>query len=168
MVTILRRPVVALMAAAVLLLSSCGSNEPDEDASPSPSEPAQELIEYDQDEAVGVNLTQPSEVSKLVGAPADFKQFIAGIIEASASEATDDCKVQVGVAKIDTSGYAAGSIRSCGGAVYIWAKRDGVWQEIWGGQELPQCADMKKHSVPKAIAGDRCYEGNDEVEYSSS
>ncbi len=162
--TITRLPAAAFLVVVLLISTSCSSSEPDEAATSSP-EPAHQLIEYDQDESVGMNLTQASDVKKLEGAPSDFKQFIAGIIEASASGAGDDCTVEVGVRKVDTSGFAAGSIRSCGGAVYIWAKRDGVWQEIWSGQELPQCADMERFSVPRPIAGDRCYEGTDEVEY---
>jgi hypothetical protein len=69
------------------------------------------------------------------------------------------------VSQLDTSGYASGGITECGGAAFMWAKRDGVWQQIWGGQDIPACEDMKKYSVPKAIAGDRCWDGKDAVEY---
>jgi hypothetical protein len=156
------------MSLIVLLFAgACGSNDAkDDDApSPSPSNTPSELIEYDRDEATGTSIAKAADVAKLEGAPADFKQFIAGIVDASKVPADDDCQFTVAVAKVDTSGYAAGSMHSCGGAVYIWAKQDGVWQEIWSGQELPDCADMEKYSVPKAIAGDSCYENNQKVEY---
>ena len=127
-----------------------------------------ELIEYDHDDAAGVVIAKPADVAKLKGAPDDFKQFVAGIVDASKTLPEDDCQFTVGIAKVDTSGFAAGSMHSCGGAVYIWAKRDGVWQEIWAGQELPLCDDLKKYSVPKAIGGDKCYDDKnmkDAVEY---
>ena len=159
-----RLPAAAIVTAALLLTGACGSAKDDDKGgttmSPSASPAAAELIEYDQDEAVGVTVAKAADVAKLEGAPDDFKQFVAGIIAALKTPPDDDCPFRVGVAKIDTSGFAAGSMLSCGGAAYIWAKRDGVWQEIWGGQELPDCADMKKYSVPKPIAGDECYDDN--------
>lgn len=157
-----RLPAAAIVTAALLLSSACGSANDDAGGtatSPSTTPAEAELIEYDQDEAVGVTVTKAADVAKLEGAPDDFKQFVAGIIDVSKAPPDDDCQVRVGVARIDTSGYAAGSILSCGGAVYIWAKRDGVWQEIWSGQEIPDCDDMKSFSVPEPIAGDQCYDG---------
>jgi len=158
-----RLPAAAVLAAAILLSAACGADDDKGGAtsSPTPAEPKAELIEYDQDEAVGVTIAKPADVAKLEGAPDGFKQFVAGLIDASESLPEDDCQFTVGVAKVDTSGYAAGSMHSCGGAVYIWAERDGVWQEIWAGQELPNCADLKKYSVPKPIAPDKCYAGKD-------
>lgn len=164
--TINRLPAVVLLTAALLISAACSSDDSDDGATSSTTEPTAQLIEYDQDEPTGRNLTKAADVSKLEGAPDDFKQFIAGILDASRAESANECKVAVGVAKIDTSGFAAGSIRSCGGAVYIWAKRDGIWQEIWSGQELPDCADIEKYSVPKPIAGDSCYDGKkNKVDY---
>ena len=160
-----RLPATAVMTAVLLLTSACGSAKDDDKGrtttSSSPSPAATELIEYDQDDAAGVSVAKASDVVKLEGAPEDFKQFVAGLTEVSKMLPDDDCQFRVGVAKIDTSGFAAGSMGSCGGAMYIWAERDGVWQEIWSGQELPICADMKTYSVPKPIAGDKCYSNKD-------
>ena len=165
-----RLPAAAVLAAALLFSAACGADDGKggPTSSPTPAEPKAELIEYDQDEATGVTIAKPADVAKLEGAPDDFKQFIAGIVDASKTLPDEDCQFTVGVAKIDTSGFAAGSMHSCGGAVYIWAERDGVWQEIWAGQELPLCDDLKKYSVPKAIGGDKCYDDKnmkDAVEY---
>lgn len=158
-----RLPAAAVLAAALLFSAACGADDDKggTTSSPTPAEPKAELIEYDQDDVSGVTIAKPADVAKLEGAPDGFKQFIAGIIDASESLPEDDCQFTVAVAKIDTSGFATGSMHSCGGAVYIWAERDGVWQEIWGGQELPVCADMKKYSVPKPIAGEKCYADKD-------
>jgi hypothetical protein len=155
-----RLPAAALVAAALLLCSACGAAKDDDKGaaapSSSPSSAAAELIRYDQEEPSGVSIAKAAEVSKLEGAPNDFKQFIAGLIDGLKTPPDEDCQLTVGVAKIDTSGFAFGSQHSCGGAVYIWAKQDGVWQEIWGGQELPDCDAMEKYSVPTSIVGDKC------------
>jgi hypothetical protein len=151
-----------MLAAALLLCSACGASKSDDEgaatpsgdatASSSPSPAEAELITYDQD----VSIAKAAEVSKLKGAPDDFKQFIAGLIDGLKTPPGDDCQFTVGVEKIDTSGFAFGSQHSCGGAVYIWSKQNGVWQEIWGGQELPDCETMEKYSVPTSIVGDKC------------
>ena len=158
----LRLPAAALVASALLLSSACGRADDTggTTSSPKPSEPKSVLIEYDQDEAGGVSIAKPADVAQLVGAPNGFKQYVAGLVDASKTPPDDDCQSTVGVAKVDTSGFAAGSMHSCGGAVYIWAKRTGVWQEIWSGQELQDCADMRKYFVPKSIAGNKCYDAN--------
>ena len=119
------------------------------------------------EESVGVTIEKVADVDKLEGAPDDFKQFIAGMFAASTGMFVDkDCPFSVGVAKIDTSGYAIGSMFTGGGAAFIWSKRDGVWQQIWGGQDVPACDDLKKYSVPKAIVPDgKCFDGKDVVDY---
>jgi hypothetical protein len=160
--TIHRLPAAAVLATALLLSSACGASKDDDKGaaapSSSPSPAAAELIRYDQQDPSGVTIAKAAHVSKLEGAPDDLKQFIAGIVDTSRTLPDEDCQFTVGVAKIDTSGFAFGSKHSCGGAAYIWAKRDGVWQEIWGGQELPDCDTMKKYSVPTSIVGDKCYD----------
>ena len=105
---------------------------------------------------------------KLEGSPDDFKQFIAGIIGGLKTPPDEDCQLTVGVARIDPSGFAAGSQHSCGGVAFIWAKRDGVGQEIWSGQEAPDCDTMEKYSVPKTIVGGQCFDADKEghVDYS--
>jgi hypothetical protein len=164
--TPIRLPAAAMLAAALLLSSACGASEPADEGAAAPSEeatsssspsPAEaELIRYDQEEPSGVSIAKAAEVSKLEGAPDDFKQFIAGLIDGLETSPDEDCQLTVGVEKIDTSGFAFGSQHSCGGAVYIWSKQDGVWQEIWGGQELPDCDTMEQYSVPTSIVGDKC------------
>ena len=80
------------------------------------------------------------------------------IVDASREAPAEDCQFTVGVTRIYTSGFAAGSQHSCGGAAFIWAKRDGVWQEVWSGQEAPDCDTMEKYSVPETIVGGKCFD----------
>jgi hypothetical protein len=157
-------PVAAALAAALMICGACGSAD-DAKAGPSPSAqatPKTKLIEFDQDDAAGLTIAKPADVSKLEGAPDDFKQFIAGIIDGLKTPPDEDCQFTVGVARLDTSGFAAGNQHSCGGAAFIWAKRDGVWQEIWSGQEAPDCVTMEKYSVPKTIVGGQCFDAEKE------
>jgi hypothetical protein len=157
----------AAMAAALLLSDACGADEDGNGGTKPSSSPTTKLIDYEKGNSNGgVELKKAADVSKLEGAPDDFKRFIAGVTDQATQGVTDnECPIIVGVSKIDTSGYASGSIRECGGAAFIWAKRDGVWQQIWGGQTTPGCNDMRKYSVPKAIAGEKCWDGKDEVDY---
>lgn len=149
-----------MLAAALMICGACGSADDSKDAAEPTSEASStapaELIEYDQQEAAGLSIAKPADVSKLDGAPDDFKQFIAGMIDGLKTPPDEDCQFTVGVAKVDPSGFAAGSQHSCGGAAFIWAKRDGLWQEIWSGQEAPDCDTMEKYSVPATIVGDTC------------
>ena len=155
------------MTAILMFASACGSDQ--ESSSPKPTETATttapKLIDYEKDG--GVILHKASDISKLDGAPDDFKQFIAGVIDTSVNSGEQDtqCPTTISVDKFDPSGYAAGSIGDCGGAELLWAKRDGAWQQIWGGQTIRECADMKKYSVPVAIAGDQCWDGKKAVTY---
>lgn len=168
-------PAAALLAAALLLLTACssdddGSSAADPSSSPSSSDttPATQLIDYEKDDAGGVTLRKPADVAGLTGAPDDFRQYMAGFVNATVTGIQEDpeCPVVVQVSQLDTSGYAAGFTGACGGAAYMWAKRDGIWQQIWVGQEIPKCSDMTKYSVPKAIAGDRCQDGKKDIAYS--
>ena len=163
----IRLPSAAVLAAALLLSGACGADDDSGGTASSPTQekPKSELIEYDQEDGGGVTIARASDVAKLKGAPDGFKQYIAGVIDNDLTPPEDDCPFTVGVASIDTSGFATGSLHSCGGAAYIWAERDGIWQKIWAGQDLPACADMKKYSVPKSIAGDTCWDGDKEVDY---
>jgi hypothetical protein len=159
----IRLPAAVVLAAALLLSGACSADDDKGGAASSPTSatPKTELIEYDQEDAAGITIAKAADVALLEGAPDDFKQFVAGIIDGLKTPADDDCQFTVGVAKVDTSGFAVGSMHSCGGAMYIWAERDGVWQEIWSGQEYPICDDLKRYSVPKPIGGDKCYNNKD-------
>jgi hypothetical protein len=163
----IRLPAAAVLAAALLLSGACSADDDKGGvkSGPTSAKPEAELIEYDQEEAAGITVAKAADVAKLEGAPDDFKQFIAGIVDSNRTLPDEDCEFTAKVARIDTSGFAAGSLHSCGGAAYIWAKRDGVWQEVWTGQELPKCDEMTRYSIPKSIAGDTCYEGQKAVDY---
>jgi hypothetical protein len=162
-----RLPATAFLTAALLFTGACGAKDAaPKDTTPSPSTttPAAQLIDYGDE---GVPLRTPDDVAKLHDAPEDFKQFIAGAAGQvmTPKSATDKCGPYLYVNKVDTSGYAGGGVFDCGGAQLMWARRNGLWQEIWGGQTVPGCDDMKKFAVPKAIVGDRCWDGKNEIDY---
>lgn len=152
-------PAAAVLAATLLFASACSANDDapkDKASSPSATSPAAaKLIDYGEE---GVNLKTPEDVNKLEGAPEDFKQFISGAASQVMTDksATDKCGPYISVSKVDPAGYAVGGVFDCGGAELMWAKVDGTWRQIFGGQYAPPCADLKKYKVPPAIAGDQC------------
>jgi hypothetical protein len=120
------------------------------------NEPADELIDYTARSEAGITIASPADVSKLTGAPEDFKAYMAGKIESlvQAAGSDDACgRPQVSVDAIDLGAFAVGSEFSegCGGAAFIWARQDGVWQQVWGGQDIPGCKDLMKHRVPPRL-----------------
>jgi hypothetical protein len=146
-----------LLAMAVFILGSCAATEHDRP----------QLINFDTDHNGGVILHRASDVAKLTGTPEGFRQFMAGVIDTNLhwGELDKPCPTTITVEKYDRSGYALGSIGDCGGAVLMWGKWHGVWQQVWGGQAIPDCADLKKHSIPVSIAGNTCQAGLKAVPY---
>lgn len=152
-----RAALSALSALALLCAVGCGASR---------SEPDR-LVQLGSKNHGGIVLRKAADVSKLKGTPEDFRQFMAGVIDTSAHWGPPDknCPTTITVEKYDTSGYAYGSIGECGGAVLMWGKRHGVWQQVWGGQDIPACADLKKYSIPSSIAGKQCWNGKKAVPY---
>ena len=160
-----RLPVHVVVLAILLFCGACGGGEPEDTSAPEPSAssaaPAANLIDYTKDDDRGVALRKPADVQRLHDAPDDFKQFMAGVVDGQLKgldEPDPDCPFSVTVRKLDTAGFAEGAFLSCGGAAAMWAKPDGVWQEIWAGQTAPDCKAMKKYSVPTSIAGKTCFD----------
>jgi hypothetical protein len=155
-------------AAALLLLAWVAGCSQSSDPRPSPTDDSPttsaEVIRYGSD---GVVLDSASDVRKLTGAPDDFKNFIGGVTDAVTKrvDPSEECQPQVEVFVIDPKGYASGGVRGCDGAEYIWAKKNGIWQEIWGGQAAPDCDKLKSEHVPVSIAGDQCWQGEGMVPY---
>jgi hypothetical protein len=160
-----RLPVHVGVLAILLLCGACGGSEPEDASAPEPSAssaaPAAELIDYTQEDDQGVVLRKAADVLRLHDAPEDFKQFMAGVVDSKLHglvEPDPDCPFSVTVRKLDTAGFALGAFLSCGGNAEMWAKHDGVWQEIWAGQTAPDCKAMEKYSVPTSIAGKTCFD----------
>lgn len=154
-------PAASVLAAALVFTGACGAKDDapkDTPSSPSATTPSDaKIIEYPD----GVELRTPEDVNKLEGAPEDFKQFISGAASQVMTDksATDKCGPFISVSQVDPAGFASGSVFDCGGANLIWAKVDGIWRQIFGGQVAPPCEEMKKYSVPEAIVGGPCDDG---------
>jgi hypothetical protein len=126
-----------------------------------------EVISYGDN---GVMMRKPADVAKLTGAPDDFKHFMSGVIDASVQNSVpeDECTVTVRVDAIHPRGFAAGGITSCGGYVAIWKRVGGVWRQVWGGQDYPECSDLRRSAVPPELLANfiepdseaKCYDPN--------
>lgn len=160
-----RLPLTAIVVATLLLCGACSGNEPKDASASEPSAssaaPAATLIDYTKDDDRGAVLRKAEDVNRLHDAPDDFKHFMAGVVDAkvTGSEPDPDCPFFVSVRKLDTSGFAEGAYISCGGNAEIWAEVDGVWREIWAGQDYPDCKTMNRYSVPKTLVVEgKCYD----------
>lgn len=177
---------VAALTAPLLVLGACGgsdapaaadptatpANDPSQPAptqgssAPTLAAPAGQLIDYGED---GVTLATPADVKNLRGAPADFTAFIARELAREQARTDEACteKPQINVSVVHTGGWASGGtfIPQCGGGRALWARSGRTWQEVWEGQELVDCATLRRHDFPIEVAGDACLDGQEQVPY---
>lgn len=157
----------AICAAALVLAGACGGSEPEPEPTATSESPKPELIEYGD----GVNIRAKADAAKLTGAPETFKAYMVSEIEEQltltrdlAAEGCDEPPTII-VKAVDTRGYASGAYIQCGGAASIWATVGGQWREVWGGQEIPSCEELRRLNIPVGIAGETCRDGKREVPY---
>lgn len=160
-----RLPLNVVVLAVLLVCAACGGGDGKDTSEPEPSpsqtSAAPALIDYTKDDDRGAVLRKAADVERLHDAPDDFKHFMAGVVDTqvNSSEPDPECPFFVSVRKLDTSGFAEGAYISCGGNAEIWAKVGGVWQEIWAGQDYPDCTTMTEFSVPKSLVIDgKCFD----------
>jgi hypothetical protein len=134
-----------VITATLLAAAACEGGSTPSQLEPEATSTA--VISYGGD---GVTMHKPADVAKLAGAPEDFRNFMSGVIDTSVQNASPDeeCPVTVRVDAIDPRGFATGGIASCGGYAAIWKRVDGVWRQVWGGQDYPTCRELKAAAVP--------------------
>jgi hypothetical protein len=149
-------PLAALALAASSVLAAPATAAPADTTSTTSAAP--QLIDYATSTRHDVTVHVPSQVTRLRGAPADFKAFVARTARhLQAVDSCDAAAIGVSVVKIRTDGYAIGSIGDCGGYQALWAEVDGRWKEIFGTQDSLDCRVLVRYAVPSDIAGDTCY-----------
>ncbi len=128
-------------------------------------------IDYEAVNEDGISIAEPSDASKLTGAPADFKSYVAALIEKQATQGVEGCTEapQINVTQIDTGGWARGGyfIPGCGGSAALWAKSGGTWKQAWTGQSLVDCATLERYDFPSRLAGSTCDAGGDSKAYTN-
>jgi hypothetical protein len=137
-------------------------------AAPSaPSAPSGKLLTFSDGEGSGVMITSAADVSRLPGAPADFKAFIAREVENAPLDQGCTERARISVDTVDTGGWARGGtfVPQCGGYATLWAKSGGTWKNVWGGQSLTECSVLTEHRFPARVAGAKCLQGDDAVAY---
>lgn len=170
----------AAVGIALVLVGGCGSDSPGkpEHASTDVSPPAStapaehHVIRFaDTKGEGGVVLENAVDVSKLDDVPDEFKVFVVAELlkqQASSGTAMTEChpKDQLIVNVIDTAGHAAGAVEfaACAGAQVYWAKVDGRWREVLGGQIYPQCDAFKQYGFPVSVV-EKCSQGTSVVTY---
>lgn len=167
----------AVLSTSLVFVAGCGSDSPGKpEASPTsvstiPAEHS--AIRFaDEEGEGGVVLEDERDASKLVGVPDDFKVFIvAQLLNQQAEEdpTMTEChpKDQYVIDVVDPAGHAAGGIEfaACTGAKLYWAKVDGQWREVLGGQIYPKCDAFKQYDFPTSVV-EKCSQGADVVTYS--
>lgn len=135
---------------------------------PTAAKPMGKLVDYETTDEDGATIAVAADTSKLTGAPADFKTFIAGQLGKTSPDEGCTEPPQIYVSRIDTGGWARGGhfIPQCGGYATLWAKSDGAWRDVWSGQSLVDCTTLERFGFPARVAGDSCLNGEDAVAYS--
>ncbi|WP_159085890.1 hypothetical protein [Aeromicrobium chenweiae] len=131
--------------------------------------PGGRLLDYETDDVNGVNISSRADTARLTGAPQDFKTFVVAELAKAQSTPEPGCaeKPQIYVSRVDTRGWAAGGrfVPQCGGYATLWAKPGGAWKRVWSGQQLTDCATLKKYEFPAGVVGGTCLDGDAERPY---
>jgi len=131
------------------------------------------------DEQGDVTSATVHDTGKLPKAPASFRSFIDRRLTALwrsdlGSDPACDSSAVVGVNAVRTDGYGMAAIgtdrqrgcdRSVAGHVELYAKRNGGWRTIYGGEDIPPCAKLVKVGFPSAVGVRKCLDGDQVVGY---
>lgn len=93
--------------------------------------------------------------------PADAKPFLSGILTKAQTE-SPDCAMTMYIDGYRVADLISGGMGGCGGYDVLWGKTGGVWKQIIGGQDVPDCAAVRKvwsGTIPTDFFGGRCLEG---------
>ena len=98
-------------------------------------------------------------MSKLDGAPDEFRAFVARTVTRLKSDATcASTYVGVIVEFLRTDGYAVGGVDDCGSYAALWAVVDGEWTEVEGTQDSWSCQVLTRYEFPSELVGETCYD----------
>lgn len=145
------------VAIAILAFTAgCTGSDGPKDSAGDATTSAMTLIDYGD----GVDVVRDADVSKLTGAPEDFKAFIVAELARKAAAKDEACteKPLMHVNRVDTRGWAEGGVLvpECGGYATLWAKDSGEWREVWGGQTIVECTVLDRYRFPVELVGNQC------------
>jgi hypothetical protein len=140
--------------------------------------PRPRLLSYS-DEQGDVTSVTVHDPRKLPEAPASFRSFVDRRLTAlwkSDLGSDPGCysSAVIGVNAVRTDGYGMASVgtdrqrgcdRSVAGHVELYAKRNGRWRTIYGGEDIPPCARLVKVGFPSAVGVRTCMDGDQAVAY---
>lgn len=115
------------------------------------------LTEYNNEKDIIIKILSTFE---LVASDSEFSLIEKAIHQATYDSLNEtykneDTEITVKIDKVEGQ-FAMGSVSivfegGTPGNVWIAKKIDGVWDQIWAGQEVPLCSDLEEYSVPTSI-----------------
>lgn len=119
-----------------------------------------------------LKLRKPEDVSRMTGAPDDFKEFMRGTIQRDSKTIvafladkgqtleSKECEYAVEIRLWGVGpGVATGRVRGCEQNSFdaIWAKQDGTWRRVARMQGGWDCDVLARYRVPADITGSTCW-----------
>lgn len=167
-----------LLLAAAVLLATFAVTPPAPITADAAAGPQARLYTYS-DEQGSVTSATVYHAGRLPKAPKSFRSFIDRRLTAlwrsdldSDPACASSAVVRVNAVRTDGYGMAAigtdqqrGCDRSVAGHVELYAKRNGEWRTIFGGEDLPPCARLVKVGFPSAVGVRKCMDGDHAVNY---
>lgn len=117
---------------------------------------APKLIKYDP----YIDIKSPSDVTNLKGAPTDFKKFAGSYVTQLQKNDDGTCgPTFLAISTVYGDLYASGNVGAdnCGGAGIMFAKVNGSWQKIFGGQQMIDCDTVNKYKITNKYI-DQCFD----------
>ena len=168
------RAALLLLLAAVLVLAGTRIAVSSA-AEPAPQQRDGTLLDFGRKDGRAVLPWTGADIPR---APASFRRFVRSELNRIWRDElghTAGCRTSpvITLDTLRTDGFALGDVatrprRGCetgGGYIAIWAVRQGAWKQVIGTQEVVQCSRLERYDIPSELGIDKCYEGNDLVDY---
>lgn len=132
-------------------------SEKKEEPKPETQQKAPEIIEYDPE----ITIQSTQDIVKLEGASDSFKSYIRSLTTNTPQFPGEGCEYPntISVKKIVKDTFATGGIGACGGARYVWKKKNNEWKSVLAGQQAPNCSEVLAESIPRSII-EYCFDEN--------
>ncbi|WP_172669701.1 hypothetical protein [Arsenicicoccus sp. oral taxon 190] len=113
---------------------------------------------------MGAPLRTPQEIDAQLPEAHGLRAFAKE--QLARADQDNGCRMALSVDALDPETSLAGGFSGCGGYAVIWGRKGGRWVEVWGGQDVPACADLRAKGarLNPAVVG-QCWDGSAVVPY---